>query len=57
MDLIIAIIVGVVILSLVLWAIHELAPASLKYPLRILAIAAFVIWLLLRAWPTVAGLL
>lgn len=57
MNLIIAIIVGVVILSLALWAIHEIAPPNLKYPLRVVAVAVFVIWLILRAWPTVAGLL
>lgn len=57
MDLLIAIIVALVILSVVLWAIGELAPPTLQRPLRVVSIAAFVIWLLLRAWPKVAGLL
>lgn len=51
LELVIAIIIAVVILSVALWAIAEIAPPDLNRVLRVVAIALFLIWLLLKVWP------
>lgn len=50
-DLLILLIVALVVVSLALWAVGELAPADLQRPLRIVVIALFVIFLLVRLLP------
>lgn len=50
-DLLILLIVALVVVSLALWAVGELAPADLQRPLRIVVIALFIIFLLVRLLP------
>lgn len=49
--LLVAIIIAIVLLSVALWAIEELAPPELRRPLRVVVVAIFVIWLIVRLLP------
>lgn len=50
-DLLIMLIVVLVVVSLALWIVSELAPAELQRPLRIIIIALCVVFLLVRLLP------
>lgn len=51
----VSLIIAVVILAIALWAIQQIAPPDLRYVLRIIAIAAFLIWLVVRLLPMLSG--
>lgn len=47
----ISLIIAVVLLVVALWAIQEIAPPDLQRVLRVVAIACFLIWLVINALP------
>lgn len=56
MSLAIAIIIGIAFAALALWAVRQIAPPELQYPLRVVIVVAVVIWLIVLLWPVARGL-
>lgn len=50
-DFLVQLIIVVVVLAIALWAIAKIAPPDIQQVLRTIAIAAFLIWLIVRALP------
>lgn len=49
--LLVTLIVALVVVSIALWAVGELAPTDLQRPLRVVVIALFLIYVLVRLLP------
>lgn len=50
-SFLIALIIAVAVLSVALWAIQAIAPPDLARVLRVIAIACFLVWLVVKAYP------
>lgn len=51
MTILVHLIIAVAVLCVALWAIAKIAPPDLNYVLRVVAVALFLIWLVVRVLP------